>query len=264
MEAVLSGWDAYNLKTVLRGKKAAAPIEEILASTFPVGVLDEIALGELVRAPTLKAVADILETWRNPLARPLAKGLRALGETNSLQSLEFELDRFVYAQALSMVKNGDDDDLIAKRYIQLLGDKTNLLSALRYLEERSALSPLEAVRYFLEADGRFTRKHFQLVVTARDLRQGLSLLAGTPYGWLAEAFPQGEAVSVTKVERKLDSILLAEAKRLARYNPLGVGVTLAYLVQKINEVRNIRLILRAKVIGMSTEQLTEWLAIPAA
>jgi V/A-type H+-transporting ATPase subunit C len=261
MEALLLRWDAYNLKTVLRGKRAAATMEEIQESTFPVGSLDEVALAELVRAPTIRAVADILQTWRAPLARPLAEGLKDLGEAGTLQPLEFELDRYAFAQAFRAAADGDENDRSVVECLRLLVDKANLLTALRYLEERSALSPIEAGRHFLEAGGRFTRHHFHAVVAARDLRRGLALLADTPYGGLGEAVGEGEPVYLPRLERKLDHAVLQRTMRLARRDPLGIGVVVAYVEHKLNEVRNLRTILRGITAGMGADQVAEWLIV---
>ena len=261
VEMLLLRWDAYNLKTIVRGKRAMAPTQEILASTFPVGVLDETALAELVKAPSLRALANTLGTWRIPLARPVRDGLRVLEQSDTLQSLEFELDRWTFAEAFHVTKDGDDNDRVVRDYLRLLVEKANLLTALRYLEERSSLSPVEAARYFLEGDGRFTRAQYETVVGARDLRHGLSLLAGTPYGWLREMFAEVKSLSPTFVERRLDRSLLHEVRGFMRRDPLGIGVAVAYIEQKINEVRNLRMIMRGKSMELGNEQIAEWLIV---
>lgn len=259
---LLLRWDAYNLKTVLRGKRAHAPTEEVLASTLPVGWLDEVALAELARAPTLRAVADTLETWRSPLAHPFREGLRAVGESDDLQLLEFALDRFAFARAFRVVAEDGDNDRVVRDYLRLLVDKTNLLTALRYLHERSALKTIiEAGRHFLEANGRFTRAHYDAVAGARDARHAMALLADTPIRRLAGTFPEGDAPSLPRIERTLDRALLHAALGLSRGDPLGIGVAVAYIERKVNEVRNLRMILRGKASGMGAEQIREWLIV---
>ena len=261
LEVILLRWDVYNLKTVLRGIRVSATVEDILASALPVGVLDEIALAELARAPTLRAVADTLATWRMPLAGPVREGLGLLGEVDTLQPLEFNLDRFIYTEGFGMVTDGDENDQVVRDYLRLMVDKTNLLTALRYQEERSALSPLEAGRHFLEAEGWFTRAQYDAVVGASNLRHGLTLLASTSYRWLAELFAEGEALSLPLIERQLDRALIHETRRLSRRDPLGIGVVIAYVERKINEVRNIRMIMRGRALGMGAEQVAEWLIL---
>lgn len=261
MDALLLHWDAYNLKTIIRGKRAQIPTQEILASTFPVGLLDETALVELIRVPSLRALTDTVETWRLPISRPLRDGLRALGESDDLQPLEFELDRWTFAEAFRTIANGDDNDCVMREYLRLRADKVNLLTAFRFLEERSALSPIEATRHFLDVDGRFTRAQYAAVVGARDLRHGLSLLAGTPFGWLASSVAEGAPVSLPRLERRLERGLLEKAGGLMRCDPLGIGVAIAYVERKVNEIRNIRMILRGKISGMGNELISEWLII---
>ena len=140
-------------------------------------------------------------------------------------------------------------------------DKANLLTALRYLSERSALSPLEAGRHFLDAEGRFTRPQFDVVASARDLRHGLSLLGDTSYAWLASGLSVEQPVSLVRMERELDRMMIRETSGFRRREPLGIGVAVAYIEQRINEVRNLRMIARGKDLGMGGEQIAEWLII---
>ena len=261
VNALFLRWDVSNLKTVIRGKRAAAPVEEILTATLPVGILDDIALAELARLPTLQAVASTLDTWRLPLARPVRTGLNLLGEADALQPLEYELDRFTVMHTSRLVPDGDDNDRAVRDYLLFLVDKANLLTALRYLAERSVLSPIEASRHFLKAGGRLTRSHYEAVVSARELRDGLSRPTEAPYRWLAGTCAEGEPISLPLVERKLDRMAIRKAVNLSRQDPLGIGVAIAYLEQKTNEVRNIRMILRGKALGMGVEQIAEWMIV---
>lgn len=259
LERLLFRWDAYNLKTLVRGKRASAPSQDILASTFPVGLLDEPALAELTRVRSLQALADTLATWRMPMAGSLRKGLKILEESDRLQSLEFELDCWAFAEASGTIANGDDNDRAVRTYLSHLADKINLLTALRLLQERSPLSSFEASRYFIEAGGRLTRAHYERVMTAGDLRHGLALLSHTPYGWLVKPLPENEPISLLFMEHALDRWLLARTFHLMRKDPLGIGVPIAYIEQKINEVRNLRLIVQGKIAEMEPEQIAEWL-----
>ena len=254
-------WDIYNLKTVIRGMRAAVTLEDILATTFPVGILDDIALAELARVPTMQAVAGTLETWRLPLARPVRGGLNLLGESDTLQPLEFELDRFSFVHAARMVADGDDNNRIVRDYLRFLVDQTNLLTALRYLAEHHALSPIEAGRHFLNVDGRLSRTHYESIVSAPDLRGGLSRLADTPYGGLVGVFAEGGTISLPLIERQLNHMALHKAVSLSRQDPLGIGVVIAYLERKINEIRNLRMIVQGKALGMDIEQIAQWVIV---
>lgn len=254
-------WDAYNLKTVLRGKRAAAPVEDILSTTLPIGMLDDVAVAELARVPTMPAVAHLLEMWRLPLARPVRTGLNHLGEADDLQPLESELDRFTFVHSCRIAVDGDDNDRTVRSYLEFLADRANLLTALRYLAEPRALSPIEAGHHFLKAGGRFTRTQYEAVIGAPDLREGLRRLTASPYGWMADAFPERDAIALPLVERQLNRAGMRQAAGLSRPDPLGIGPAISYIEQKTNEVRNLRMILRGKVLGMQREQIEEWLIL---
>ncbi|MGE3151297.1 MAG: V-type ATPase subunit [Nitrospiraceae bacterium] len=261
LDVLLLRWDVYNLKTVLRGKRAAAPIEEVLAMTFPVGLLDDIAVAELARAPTMQAVAHLLEMWRLPLARPVRSGLDQLGEADDLQPLESELDRLTLLHSCRLAVSEDENDRAVGSYLGFLADSANLLAALRYLAERGARSSLEAGRHFLEAGGRFTRTRYEAVIGAPDLREGLNRLVATSFGWLTDLFRAKDSVSPPLVERELNRAAIRKSVALSRPDPLGIGPAIAYLERKTNEIRNLRMILRGKVAGMQPEQVEEWLIL---
>jgi V/A-type H+-transporting ATPase subunit C len=261
VDVILRRWDVHNLKTVLRGKRAQATSKDVLSATFPVGELDEVALAEIVRMRTDREIADTLTTWRSPLARPLAEGLSATGQAEALQPVELALDRFVFIWGFRMVHDADDNAGTVRDYLRFLLDRTNLLTALRCLEERTALSPIEAARHFLDGGGRFTGRAFHSVVSARDLRQGLSLLVETLYAWLARSFPEGAPISAARIEQVLDRAVVRQTQRLARRDPLGIGVGIAYIEQKAREIRNLRMITRGKAAGIGAELIEEWLSI---
>lgn len=261
IDAVLLRWDADNLKTVLRGQWAQAPIDAVLGATFPVGHLDEVALAELARTRTAREVADTLRTWRSPFARPLSHESSAIGQADILQPIELALDRFVFTEGFQAVKDGDDDDGTVKEYLRYLLDRTNLLTAVRYVAERTALSPIEASRSFIDAGGRFSRRHFQMVLSAQDLRQGLARLADTPFAWLMDRFRENASPSPTRIQQVLDRAVVRHAGHLARRDPLGIGVVIAYIEEKAGEVRNLRTIMRGKAAAMAAEQIEEWLTI---
>jgi len=257
IEALLLRWDAYNLKTLIRGKQAAATAEEILALTFPIGTLDEIALATLARTTSLRILVETLETWRLSFAHPVREGLKELEATDSLQPLEFKLDQLAFAQAFQMVAHGNSDHHIVRNYLRLLVDKTNLLTALHYGEQPGSSGTIDAGRYFLAPEGFLTRKDYDAIASASDLRHGLNLLAKTPYAKMAEALAERETLSL--IERHLDRMVFHHAVSLGRKDPLGIGLCVAYIEQKVNEVRNIRMIMRAKDAKMRPEQVTEWL-----
>ncbi len=259
LDAALFRWDVENLKAVLRGARINAPLEDLLALTIPIGMLDDVALVELARTRSLQDVANLLETWRVPLGKLLKNTLREHGEPQTLLSLEIEMDRFAFSQSIGMTSREKQQGRHVKEYLLSLADQANVLMAFRCLTDVELKTVDAAETYFLDVGGRLTRQTFRAVVSATDITHGLSKLMGTPHAWLAHTAPESRIGMISLIERKLREAVLRETRRLAHSDPLGIGVALRYVERKINEVRNLRLIMRGKAHGLSAAQITEWL-----
>ena len=259
LDAALFRWDVENLKAILRGARVNVPVEELLASTIPVGMLDEVALAELARTRSLMEVADLLETWRIPIGKPIRNELREHGEPQTLLSLEVAMDRFAFSHSIRLTSREEEQGRQVKKYLLFLVDQVNTLMAFRCLTDVELKTFDAAEMYFLDVGGRLTRQTFHSIVSARDTAHGLSQLMGTPFEWLAHTAQEENIGSVSSIERRLREALLRETRKLAHWDALGIGVVLRYVERKINEVRNLRLLMRGKARGLSATQITEWL-----
>ena len=259
LDAALFRWDVENLKAILRGARVNIPVEELLASTIPVGMLDNVALAELARTRSLMEVADLLETWRTPLGRPIRNELREHGEPQTLFSLEVALDRFAFTHSIGLIFREGEQGRQVKKYLLFLADQANVLMAFRCLSDVELKTLNAAEAYFLDVGGRLKRPTFHAIVSAGDMSHGISTLMGSPFEWLARTTQEGNIGTVSLIEREFRAALLREMRRLAHWDPLGVGVVLRYVERKINEVRSLRLIMRGKAHGLSGSQITDWI-----
>lgn len=67
--------------------------------------------------------------------------------------------------------------------------------------------------------------------------------------------------SLAVLERKVEDSNISKTIRLFRDDPLGVGIVIAYLWAKFNEVINLRIILRGKEVEMPEKDIKEALVI---
>ena len=97
---------------------------------------------------------------------------------------------------------------------------------------------------------------------SNDVAGVISGLEGTKYAEvLVDALSQyNEDGSVAIFERTLDVYLAEHAKTLANKKPLGVGPIIGYLSQKETEIKNLKIIARAKrEMGFPTSKIMEML-----
>ena len=250
VEILLGFWDVQAVKTVLRGKNARLSAAEILPALVPAGAHDEAALEEMCRQPDLRAVVDLLATWRDPFARPLRRALAEYRDPKDLFLLEAALDGFWLAEARRRLAEVGARHPAGQAplalFLAFAADRTNLLTALTAVEEGIALS--DRKRYFLAGGRIFGADHFDALLSCPTVPEVLELADRSSF---AGAFrdlpaPSGGIPLLAVVERRLERVLLRSVRALMRADPLSLATPLAYLINKGREVANIRMIVRAR------------------
>ena len=267
VEILLGFGDVQAVKTVLRGKNARLSAAEILPALVPAGAHDEAALEEMCRQPDLRAVVDVLATWRDPFARPLRRALAGYREPKDLFLLEAALDGFWHGEARRRIGEIGDGELAGEdpaplaHYLAFAADRTNLLTALKAVEEGITIS--DRKRYFLSGGRVFGADDFDALLSCRTVPEVLALADRSSF---AGAFrdlptPSGGIPLLSAVERRLERVLLRSVRALMRADPLSLATPLAYLLNKGREVTNIRMIVRARASDLPESGVRELLIV---
>ncbi len=249
VEALLARWDAYNVKTVLRGKHAGRPREEVISALIPVGELDEPRLLELLKQPDIKAVIDTLATWLSPFASTLSRTFPEYQEKNSIAILEESVDRYYFKWALSQLGENNEDMNLVREIIRGQIDNTNLAICLKLA--RNGVS----------------NKAANFLPGGHLPPDSLKTLAGckNPLDMLTELKrldPElGEELSasehtMTDLEFLLDSLLINKWSNVMKKTHISNSIVLGFMGQKLKEFLNLRVIARGKVHGAPVK---DWL-----
>ena len=131
------------------------------------------------------------------------------------------------------------------QYMQREVDATNLRTALKL---RGQTSPDEGAEFFVPGGREINRDTFNALL-ANDSPAALQELSSTGFSEVAET--DNLSAADEAIRRTLDR----DARRLARADPLGIGVVLSYLRQKESEAARLRLLARGKYYGVPRPQL---------
>jgi V/A-type H+-transporting ATPase subunit C len=248
---ILAFEDGWTLKTILRGIAAGEAPERIFPLLTPTPELDHPALEELVRQRQVKAVVDLLATWRSPYARPLGEAFAAYVSHRELLYLEVHLDRSLFAQALEAARRDGEDGRVLRRFLETQVDLVNAATLLKLAGQGGAeeffipggrLLGQHRFRRYAGLDGPALR-----AALAREGRlvaaTGLVALAG-----LEDPFA---------VDQLLHRALGETMRREARRSPLSLAVPLSFVLDRQVEVRRIRLVLRGAEFGLPADELIE-------
>jgi V/A-type H+-transporting ATPase subunit C len=238
----------------------------------PVGQLDEVSLRELARQPDLRAVIDLMTTWRLPYARALRRVQPRAGTLPDLDQLELAVNHFHYAALRETLGQGNNNKAIIREHLQIEMDRVNLSVVLR-LAQRPDLVPLIQQRYnasdvrplLMGPGGHLpTQRLVELVAQAGGIEEIVRSLSDTRYGQALAAgwqrYQAGQAGLIV-FERELERWQGQWFARLFTSHPLSIAVPLGYMGCKELEVANLRLIAQAVAHGLKRDEVRQELII---
>ena len=242
LSTLLGRWDVFNIKTILRGAHNHVGIDETKESFFPAGYLGTSELEALAKLDDVRAIIDTMAMWKLVYALPLRRAYPDYASDNDLAPLELALDRQYAQWASSRLVGGKTDVEVARRILGMQMDTLNLVMVFRLL--KADVHGQEADRYFLEG-GRAIRKDLYLELSRMsDVDEVLDRLKRTQYAEVLDtaALLFLESASIPVFERALEEKLMRRALLSGVKDPHGVGVAIAYLYGKQNEITNLRIV----------------------
>jgi V/A-type H+/Na+-transporting ATPase subunit C len=252
----LHRWDVQNIKTILRGKNIHATTDEILECLVPAGELDDVTLKELLRQPDVRAVIDLLATWKIRYAKPLTASFAEFVKTRDLAVLECALDRFYYTDALAAVRAPTYNNNLIRNLLAIEIDVVNLRTVLRMVRDR--VDPADAERYLISGGKEFDLRKLRHLLTLPTIDEVVKALVATRYRFLAtvpESAIRTQKISV--IEKELERFLIRKGVGAFLLDPLSVASVIGYFWAKYNEITNIRIISRCKTADFPVEHLKE-------
>ena len=253
----LRKFDAWNIKTVIRGIYSDTDQQTIEDDLIRAGEFSDRQIDRLVEAESIQVVVDQLD--KTIFASELEDALDEYEDAGVLVPLENAIDRAFYSDMLGGI--AEETNRATELYIRLLRaeiDFRNIRNALRLARSNADIDPgtyyIPGGRLFEESDLR------QLVGNMDQLTERIRQ---SPYGDdLEEALDDLEdAESLIEFERALERALLEYSDTLSNRYPLSVCPIIAYIRAKEREVDNIRAIARGKEAGLTGDEIEDELVI---
>ena len=251
----LRKFDAWNVKTVIRGLYSEADRDAVSDDLIRAGEFDDQLLEQLLDAPSIEDVVDRLSgTIFGP---GLAGAYDDYEDTGVLVPLENAVDRTYYDHLLEGLVV-DEATQQYREFLEAEIDFRNARNALRLAQSGADIDPAD---YYIDGGSLFSASELATLAQNRD--ELVSAIRESKYGdELSEALDELEAAeSLIGFERALDAILLEYTDALGHVFPLSITPIASYILAKEREVDNIRAIARGREAGLSEEQIEQELVI---
>ena len=251
----LRKFDAWNVKTAIRGVYTDTPREDVESDFIRAGEFDDALIKRLLDAGTIEEVVDAVD--RTMFGPSLREAYDDFEETDVLVPLENAIDRAYYE---NLLENFSVDEATEQyqEFLQAEVDFRNARNALRIARSGANIDPAD---YYIDG-GRLFRAS-DLTQLAQNPDELVQRIRDSPYGDdLSEALDRLEAAeSLIAFERALEAALLEYSKSLGHVFPLSVTPVVSYILAKEREVDNIRAIARGREAGLDEDEIQEELVI---
>jgi V/A-type H+-transporting ATPase subunit C len=253
----LRKFDAWNVKTVLRGLYSGADREDVQDDLIDAGEFSADLLADLAGAESVEDVVDRLDS--TIFGDALDAALDDYRDTGLLVPLENAVDRTFYENLHAGLP--DEPSRPTQLYVEFLEaeiDFRNLRNALRLAQSGADMDPAE---YYIQGGELFDAAELRRLIT--DEEGLVEHVRTSTYGDdLDEALGVLEsAETLIQFEHALDAALLEYADTLSNRYPLSVCPILSFVLAKEREVDNIRAIARGVEAGLEPEEIREELVI---
>jgi V/A-type H+-transporting ATPase subunit C len=256
---VLGRWEIFNIKTVLRGRHAGAPLETVMHNVLPFGRLGDVALQELARQQDMKSAIDLLSQWSIPYARVLREAYPVYREKGDLQVLELALDRSFFASSLRGLDPTDQNDQIVADYLRREIDLLLVGYALRSVHH--GVHEGDSGSVFIPGGRSVSAVVYGRMLAARSLDDLMKAVPDPLYVRCLEAGMPSylEHRRLSALERSLETCFIKSMTAKMAGDPLSMSSVIGFLWLKLNEITNLRIISRGKYTLMPREEIEKYL-----
>ena len=248
----LRKFDAWNIKTVLRGVYTDADREDVRDDLVRTGEFSDRFLDRLLDAGSIEGVIDLLEN--TIFGEPLAGAFSEYETEDLLVPLENAIDRAFYEHLMDDIGTQEPDSpkALYKDFLQAEIDFRNVRNALRIARSGADIDP---AAYFMDGGRLFGVEGIRQLASNTD--ELVARIRESTYGDdLADALDDLEdAEGLIEFEHALDTALLEYSQTLSSRYPLSVCPVFSYVLSKEREIENVRAIARGREAGLSVEEI---------
>lgn len=253
IEAYLMRNDVKNTKSIIRGIYTKSPEEELERFLLPSGIISDERLQKMIEADDIEIILNISQILGK---KEISEVIKSYKESGTLIEIETALDKNYYSKLVAFSEQIPKQGKLIREFLEKEIVILNIITSLRL--KRAGVPGNEIEKYIIPS-----KSSGKIAKAAGEPDTLITLLASLR---LEEESRQGiddlkQNNSLVRLETDLYKHLLKDAIALLRRHPLTVDVILGYLFAKEIEVRNLKMILKSKQLGMDEAFMEEHLVV---
>ena len=241
--------DIEDIKTILRGRFTKADESLIINSITGAGTLSRDFLLSLLKKDSVEEILKSIKMLRPSILKKL---LKDLNEKRSLVGVENTLDSFYYSRLIKFAESLPKEGDLMKNFITREVEILNILTLLRL---KKANFSKKDIKDFIILSGNKAKDSKINSLIDIDLDNISKALSKTEYkNVVSKSIEEYKKTgSLINLETELYKHLLKQSILLLHQHILSIDVMLSYMFAKDIEVRNLKIIVKGKQLGLSEE-----------
>ena len=239
--------DIEDIKTILRGKYTNAREDMIKSALQGAGTLSLDFFYGLLK---FESVEEILRNLKIIDFSHLEEAYSEFREKNTLAPIENALDHFYFNEIMEFTERLPKEGMLFKGFLTEEIEVKNLLALLRLKREQI---PKDEIKKHLFFPKRKEEEIFNEVLDMGDFDEIAKKLGKKAYGAIVKEGIKtfNEKNSFIELEIGLYKYLLDKSILLLHQNILSIDVILGYMFAKEIEIRNLKILIKGKQLGLS-------------
>jgi V/A-type H+-transporting ATPase subunit C len=257
IDAYMKKNDILNLKTVIRAKYQKLGFEEMKRLLIPAGIYSQEYYERLMALDSVEKVISSIELL-DAGCRECA--LKQFAEKHTLTEVENQLDRAYIESVFKFTKRLPVQGRLFREFLMYGIDISNLKLILRLKKEGVAK---EEIQKHIIMSGKILNQDKLKKLINSSYEDCIRMLENTEFGAMLTKYSDelSKKGSFIDMEAEFEKFHLNKAMRHLHQYPLSVDTILGYMFAKEVEVKNLKMIVKGKQLGVPDEFLQKQLVI---
>ena len=240
--------DIEDIKTILRGKFTNMDEKLVMNSITSAGTLSPEFLTSLLKK---ESIEEVLKNNKIVDFSLLKEGLKDLNEKKTLATIENALDKHYYNHLMEFSQILPKQGALFRDFLLKEIEILNILTILRL--KRVKFDKKIIAGFIISTCDKLKDAKIKSLADADDLDQLSGILEKTGFKNVIQKGIEEfkENGSLITLETELYKHLLNESILLLHQHPLSIDVILGFMFAKDIEIRNLRIIIKGKQLGLS-------------
>jgi V/A-type H+/Na+-transporting ATPase subunit C len=247
VDRLLSRYDVQNIKTVLRGRKGNVTVVDIMNTILPIGTINITAFEDMAKQADVRDAIDVMASLGIKYARPLTNAIKDyFKKDEDLFVLELALDKYYYQDVMEDLRGRDRNAGLVRSLFVSEIDMRNLSTLMRI--QGIGLDQYQILSLWIPG-GTLSEDQFLGLGSLGDVMAVVDKYPEREYRQALETAVGDYAdLGAVAFERELERRMTKQAVAMSNVDVLGIGVIIGYIWAKNNEVINLRIVLRGKLM----------------